>query len=137
MECTFCGEELDIEEEECPQYDNEGDVICDNCYRENFLFTCVYCQDYGLLENRGDIGSLFASTSEEDTDLQNGIYEIIDHPFYISDMFSMRILEDSVKLISTDISKIHTRGYPIGFLCEECSQKIKESANELQCKKSR
>lgn len=34
VECTYCGDELDDEEAASPKKDADGDVMCDDCWRE-------------------------------------------------------------------------------------------------------
>ena len=136
IKCEICGDELEGEEAENPHRDEGGKPICDYCFDDHYTFTCYWCENYGYLPTRGDIGDLLIVIDAEECDLPSaGIYEIIEHPYWGSDMFSMRFYESALKHLSTNTLEIEPDGVnlPSGHLCDECKERArKELENERQ-----
>jgi hypothetical protein len=124
MECATCGNELDEGEVESPYVDEDGNPICDYCY-DDTTFTCGCCEERESLNSRGRIGGLFVSTDETATGIPDGIYEVVEHPFYADGMIEMHLYKDAVRKLSDDTRGIVTDPYPMAFLCEECAKKIR------------
>ena len=46
MECWCCGDELEGEELDNPAKDEDGHILCDDCYEEEYMFTCYKCGNH-------------------------------------------------------------------------------------------
>ena len=62
--CTRCEQELSQEERSSPYRDEDADngVICDECWREHYCFSCFWCDEYA--ENVDGPGHLFVIAEE-------------------------------------------------------------------------
>ena len=131
MNCIDCGDQLTEEEVAAPNRDTDGDVLCNECWSNEYLFECGKCEDYtpkliGDVDYYGGIGSVFVSHDEYETGAKKGIYTVIKHPFYHADLFGAWLLEDAVEQLSPSTHGMVENHYPIAFLCGECAKKIKQ-----------
>jgi hypothetical protein len=44
--CHSCGAELTEQDLEGPEHDEDGNIICDDCYHEEYCFECCMCGCY-------------------------------------------------------------------------------------------
>ena len=126
MECTWCGEVLNEEEEESPRRDYDDDAICDDCYYEEYMSTCPSCCEYYETEGQeSDIFLLF----EDGLGVPPGIYRPALLPFYSQPLIgSPNIWPSDVKFIaSIETVPAHIpdeSGYPATFICKSCEDEI-------------
>ena len=57
--CNWCGTVLSEEEAAYPRHDDMGNVLCDECHRDHYTFTCHYCENYEDKKQECRVGSLF------------------------------------------------------------------------------
>lgn len=120
-ECTRCGEELDSEERESPRLDVDETAICDQCYHDNFEFTCSRCEGYGDNEDQHRYLVIF----EECGGLRPGIYRINRKPYFISNYFDMWWIKESLsRLRDADGYYADQDLYPSGHLCYGCQREM-------------
>jgi hypothetical protein len=135
IKCTWCGDDLEEEQAKDPRLDIAGDPICDGCYESEYMFTCCKCEEYEEKEYQGSIGSLLVVTEEIDGDrkrVKPGVYEIVKHPFYVDYMVGGHLIEDSLKHLCAVPEGVDNGGYPSGFLCCECAEKLKEELSQQE-----
>lgn len=112
-ECFFCDESLTEEEMEAP-YKTGDNLVCDECYHDNFCFVCPICEEYS-----DDEETHFVLT-EKDNTVPVGYYEILKHPFYISHMLGTdEIWPHCVKKVA-DLRGNEDR---TGYICPNCMKK--------------
>lgn len=130
--CFWCDRELDDEEYESPQV-CDGEVTCDECYRRKYCFDCCRCQEYEDNEVRDKPGRLLVVFDADEAGLPvSGLYEIVEWPYYTSDMFSMWFNREAIRYVGY----IHFSNYdiyPCGHLCERCAQKARDEAKFCPC----
>jgi hypothetical protein len=133
IECEYCGDELDREELESPRKDDQDDIMCDDCYREHFEFTCSVCHEYGETEDQHNMLAVYDPEAFDECDRDNGwkrgVYMIVDSPYYCSPLIGHGWLYtralDWVGPIPRDKGKSESPiGYPCGHLCLDCQKKI-------------
>lgn len=131
IECTRCGNDLDEEEMESPQ-EEEGDVICDECYHEHYEFTCCCCCNYGHVDDRHKMLVVFETCDAHGYDPQTGrevwpgIYRITGGPYHGGYLVGGSWLyEDRLERIADLNPDMGGDGYPCGHLCADCQAKIK------------
>ena len=114
LECCNCGNK--IEEYYYKEKDNE--IYCDNCYQDNFQFTCSICEEYH--DNPETPQENYIYLHKEIDGYKQGFYNVLRFPVYFSDMFSATICSDALNLASTNrIYKENTED-PTGFICKGC-----------------
>jgi hypothetical protein len=82
QECEWCGEELTQEEINEPV---AGQAICEDCYHEHYEFTCSRCCNYEHIDCQHCWLVVFEPIDDfdkRDSEIQPGIYEIVDYPYY-------------------------------------------------------
>lgn len=131
MKCSWCDVDLNEEEEKSPYLDGD-DPMCDECYHNNFEFTCCKCENYDHEDYQGGIGCLFViiddSVSDENGPLTPGIYEVTEHPYYITGMIGGGWLWSyAIKKVSDSTHGINSNhAYSMDHLCRECSEQIRK-----------
>jgi hypothetical protein len=126
MLCAWCDKQLEGEEIENPNI-CDGETLCDDCYddwRSENESLCCCCQEGFLSDEIGHPGQLIASVDYDATDLQDGLWQILDLPLYCSPLIGGGFFfKDSVAFIRRLPLRIDTDGYPCGYLCQKCSDK--------------
>jgi len=117
--CTCCQETLDSEEIENPGKDEDGDIICDNCYNEKYCTTCVVCEEYFPLDDWNHFVIIDPENSENE--IKTGLYKILEWPFYSSNTIGGDyIFENKVKRLCDHTQDIEESGE----VCPECVKKM-------------
>lgn len=123
IKCTWCDQELSDDELEAPYSTEDNEILCDECYYEEYEFTCCWCEEHGLQKNQHKILVIF---DENEADMPVGVYEITHFPYYTDDMLSMWLTKWALKKL-TDLPEGLEQGYyPCGHLCKSCQGKIKQ-----------
>ena len=118
LECSHCSNQ--IEEDYYRERDN--DIYCDNCYHEQFEFTCPICEEY--CEEGKKPEECFIYLHKEQDGYQPGFYNVKEFPVTISDMFSGWICDGALELASpTKVYKHDKDEEPCGYICKECFDK--------------
>lgn len=134
--CSWCGDILDEEEQENPRGEDgnvacdDDDVICDDCYREEYEFTCWWCENYGKTEDQHNM-LLVLEREAVRIEGQNrywkpGVYQIIKRPYYGSDYFDSWILGGALVWLCDLPAEASDESYPSGHLCLDCQNRIWE-----------
>lgn len=134
-ECPSCGAPLDDEERESPRLDWEEKPICDDCYQEEYQYRCCNCEEHYDQDDQDgqDVQHkmlvVFVPTSASYGDkVQPGIYRITGSPYWSTDYFSSCLHTNKLKWLCKvpDVLQNDEHYYPVGHLCEECQQEMKQ-----------
>ena len=135
-ECTYCGNDLDNEELESPRKDDDGDIICDNCYSDNYMNYCPLCEEEYEKPTKPE--ELFFCISNEVCEyvamnpIKPGIYQTTSWPYFLGATgFGFEMLfENSIKLvrelnINSIIKKLYGKNESFGAdeICDSCVDK--------------
>lgn len=123
VECDCCEENFDIEQE---GIDIDDEYYCDGCVGE-YTYVCSLCEGLELLDKQGRLGSvLLVDDKDDEINLPNGIYQIIDRSYYTCDLFGDgEIFDDSVRRIGDlPADKFSLFGYPCGHVCRWCDPEV-------------
>ena len=129
--CTWCSCEFDEEEKENPRADCDNNPICDDCYHNEYEFTCCYCEDSGDNDNQHKMAVVFVPTRAAwGDDIPVGIYRVRGGPYWGHNYFSSWLYSDKIEYICTlpDELKDDDPYYSLGHLCSECQVKIEQRA---------
>lgn len=122
--CFDCEEELNEYELENPYHNSSGDVLCDNCYREECEFLCTVCGNY---ENDPDESIRDAALVVWDADgagVPAGFYQITQWPYYADGMIEAHLYESALRFIGPLPTDLEADDYyPCGKLCRDCQIK--------------
>ena len=138
--CTWCKKRLDNEEVETPKLSEDNEVICDDCYDEEYMSFCPLCEDRFETPKTVEDGYYYLITEYRcgsDTcgkKIKRGIYKITKFPFfadgiiegvYFSNVFKrIRFLtKDEVKEIKKDNIRDNT-------ICIGCALKVENKENK-------
>lgn len=119
QKCEWCGEQFSKEEIESTR--EKG--MCDECFHEHREFTCCRCDEYEEKKHQHRFLVVFEPTdSWGGTNIQPGIYEIIEYPYHGGPMIGRgylfgRSLRNLNKTVDWE-----SNGYPCGHLCLWCQR---------------
>lgn len=133
-ECPWCGKEMNDEERESPRFDSDGKPMCDDCYHQEYEWTCAKCEEYEHEDYRGGINCLFVVIDDEEAGVPVGTYRVKEHPYYDSDLFSSSFLQWAIEQVDGNthgLTEEKTDYYPVGHLCRECARKLYPTATWL------
>ncbi len=134
---NYCCEDCGISVFELSDFPETGsniegsNCICEDCYDKRYREICDCCE--GSYEPRDeDKKYLVFSKTNENAVEKIGIYEVLKYPYFISDHFSARVLDESIKLIrecdiESMLNNIHNQKHSIDTadcICQSCSEKF-------------
>lgn len=134
MECTYCGEELDDEETANPQKDDDGDVMCDQCWSDKYEDICQRCGEYTLnTDMKTEPGNLIAAWMEAPgypDDLTAGYYRVKHWPIFVDYMIGGHMYSDALQRVA-DLDKkgllaAKEAHMCCGPMCGSCRAEIEE-----------
>ena len=126
-ECPWCGCDFDDEERESPRMSGD-DPICDQCYQDEYEFTCCRCEDYGEQDIQHELLVVFVATSSSYGEkVQPGLYTITGGPYWATDYFSSWLNPDKLIWLCSLPESLQDEDpyYPVGHLCSECQAEMK------------
>lgn len=96
--CENCNEEFSLNDGETP-YQVEGEVLCDNCYRECHQTLCVICEDYFDTPVGDEPVHMFIRGYYGK--LRPGIYLATSFPIWIDSLLGgeFHLFEENLKLV--------------------------------------
>jgi hypothetical protein len=120
--CPICDKPLDEEEAENPRRepDEDGRVICDNCFRDKYIEHCKVCENSIEPEDQNRI----ILPEGDSNGLEPGIYGILQRPYYMTDCLgSFEVIKEHVvKLADIPLSYTEEGG---GYICYACLETIR------------
>jgi hypothetical protein len=120
--CWGCENPLDEDELESP-YERDGHIWCDDCYHEEFEFTCYWCDEYGDNEDQHRYVVIFDAGACELA--LPGLYRVNRLPYYSQPMIGQGcILSRAVTWLGYLPPHIGDESwYPAGHLCAYCQRR--------------
>lgn len=136
--CSLCGDSLNKEEIESPRRDADDEPICDDCYHEDYEFTCVWCEEYGETDDQHNLlivldADIVRIESAEEY-LKPGVYQIVKRPYYGTDYFDSWILWKAISWLCPLPWDPDEHYCPCGHLCLSCQNKIWEQIGAVPLK---
>jgi hypothetical protein len=118
VECSYCGDPLDLEESQSPRIDPDDDTpVCDECWHDKFEFTCCRCCEYGDVADQHNLLIVFEDIGK----VIPGVYKVIDRPYYTHAMIGSGWLHEwALERIADLNPDMDGNGYPCGHLCLNC-----------------
>lgn len=128
-QCTNCGSTLEPDEEEASRKDENGKIVCDQCFDDKYQHLCPICEEYFWEDYNKKISPthlIVTKQAEENHVSKAGFYEIVSLPFYADGIIEAHLFESAVNKLSDlptdfDDSDLH---YPLYFICESCAEKM-------------
>jgi hypothetical protein len=119
--CYSCGEELKGQDLEGPRHDEDGNVLCDDCYYEEYCFECCMCGDYAINKEKQTV-IIF----DETFGVKPGLYQILKRPFYYCPVAGegAGVFNDALQRIGDIPDGVTGDGYMAGYLCADCQRKV-------------
>lgn len=115
VKCSWCETLLDSEEKGSPHRDNEGRIICDDCYNDEYRFNCAKCGELVDLDG----AKFFILTFGGNNNVDKGVYEILKFPFYVSNVIGTDEIDSQCvkKVREVSEEEIGCNGY----ICSDCA----------------
>jgi hypothetical protein len=128
LACTYCSRELNDEERESPQFDADGDALCDECYDEHFRDYCGRCDERvdtsDLDTSPGQLIGIWNTAPASVGDLAPGYYRIKRRPFFVDWMVGGHFYSDALEFVSKLDEQGETQAkeamHFAGPLCSKC-----------------
>jgi len=117
-ECSWCSQDLSQAEVLSPRTSDDGEIICDGCYRQEYLRICVICEDYFREKETRYI--VVEGENRSGGKLEKAVYEIVDTPWYVDGVFSAEIIADSLEKVR-DLDEEELQWTVSGKVCEDCA----------------
>ena len=140
--CTNCGDKLNEEEAESPQIDEDGSVICDHCFEDQYSHRCPLCEDIfdeDFSESISPKYLLLTKYAAEELGFDPGIYEITSYPFFADGITEIHLFRTAIKKIADLPSDFNEDNLfsDICYVCEDCVKKLvisekKEGEEEMR-----
>lgn len=134
IECSYCGNDLREDEIENPREDESGDVMCDQCYEDEFLEHCSLCENYYDKPTKPE-ETFFVVAKEVSgqVGVDPGFYKVLNWPYMLcATGFGFEMLyEGSIKLeksadINSMLRKLHgvyREKFSANEICPDCFEK--------------
>jgi len=121
MNCIYCGGELEDEELDSPYKNEDGDLLCDDCYSFWNEYECSLCgYNVTIIDNLDYI--IVTRDLAEAQKMQPGIYRILANPWYSSTISPICLMQDNLQQVAD---------FPEGawvditdYVCTQCALKI-------------
>ena len=128
MICTICKEELNTEEIDSPHKNKNGDIICDQCFKDKYTYLCPLCEnnfDEDFTKKISPTYLLISDYASEWVGVDSGIYEIVAYPFFYDRMTTLDIIPKAVNLIADlpDDFNEDDFFFELFYVCNDCVEK--------------
>lgn len=137
--CSRCVRPLNEEEAENSRTDEDGDgePLCDECWHNEYEFTCCDCQNYGHVRDQHKMLVVFErvySMGGPDRYVSPGIYKIDGRGAYYGGPLIGEgwIYGDRLTRIGDVKPDMDCGGYPCGHLCKECQTSVEEELEGMR-----
>jgi hypothetical protein len=118
--CHSCGAELTEQDLEGPEHDEDGNIICDDCYHEEYCFECCLCGEYGDVKDQHNMVVVF-----EESMVEPGLYRVLNESYWAAPLLGKAIIfPHAVERIGDIPEGANDRGYQLGHLCADCQEKV-------------
>lgn len=131
LTCEWCGELLKVEEADNPERYAVGNVICDECYSENYEQLCPLCENLFEYEEFGP-GELYFVLTATDAGVPPGIYVANRFPYFGGSVLGPeRVFPNAVTRVASldvlpgNVAPVeHPNDGSNGQICQECIDRI-------------
>lgn len=132
--CSRCGNDLDDEESGSPDKDEDGDIICSNCWSDLYQGHCGRCGEYAmqteLKAHPGELIAVWENTPATPNDLTPGYYRVKQWPFFSDGMIEGHMYANALSRFS-DLDELGKRASGeqstlCSPLCQDCRTKIEK-----------
>lgn len=130
--CEWCGCELDDEERESPRLNENGRVLCDNCWSGEYEGICYRCREtVELSELDNSPGRLIVVLEEAEglpANLTPGYYRVEEWPLYSDSMVEMHMESNNLVKVSELEDNVKKGDYETertamcGSMCKACQE---------------
>lgn len=132
LTCTRCEETLDSEQSENPERDENGDVLCDSCYRDLYRDECGVCcriVENDELESRpGELVVILREAPGLSGPVESGYYRVVKWPMFMDGMIEACFINDALERVADidgEATKIAERTPMDGIpMCADCRSRI-------------
>lgn len=125
--CAYCERPLTDEETEGPCRDEDGEIMCDECYSEHYEYLCPLCQNLVAVEGN-EKHILVTHALADNQAMEPGIYRVLELPWFTSNYFSMRIHQHALKR-EADLPEEASDMVCGDNVCEECAKAATKPAD--------
>jgi len=127
--CTNCGSTLEPDEEEAPRKDEDGNIVCDQCYDDRYQHLCPICEELFWEVYEKEISPkyfIITRQAEANHVAKAGFYEIVSLPFYKDGIIEASLIDSAINRLgdlpkNLDEDNLH---YSLYFICENCAEKM-------------
>lgn len=140
--CCYCGTNI-FELDDFPEFE-DGDVVCENCFTQNFEKICVFCEEsYRKDENKEmEFPKSAFYYDINDDEHKKGIYESLAYPVFsaaVGGVGTTLIDWDNVRLVVSKKEYLKDNPAMKGkfdggaeFICKGCYQQAKELRDKIK-----
>lgn len=133
--CTCCHEKLDDEQASAPRRDTDGDIMCDDCYRDEYETQCERCMNIvektEMGANPGEIIAVWQKSPARFGvgDLEPGYYRVKQWPIYADGMIEGYMFADHLEKVceldSEGLLSVEQGATAMcGALCQSCRDQV-------------
>lgn len=117
IECTMCGNRLNNYEVDDPRTNDQGGLVCDDCYREHYTFECCLCREDDETTHQHNMVVVFNDLAG----VPVGTYRVTGYPYYsCSILGDGEILPFRVERIGDVPNGAESDDCWCGHLCRDC-----------------
>ena len=133
MKCNNCEEILNEEEEENPYKDKKGNILCDECYHDDYCTYCCVCLEP---VPDGNVNHFFLFQEDIDdgdiiTNLKPGLYKVLKRPFYLANRISGTVMHINPicveRICDASFEEVEDEDHGIE-VCDYCAEKIQNKS---------
>lgn len=124
--CVRCQTTLEDWQAEAPHHDPDGDVLCDDCYYDEYTFDCLRCGEEVPIEREMDIGTVLLLGDEwANGDLPSGAYRVLAHPAYMQPMIgATELFPHALQWLGPYLSTQGNGWRDSGCVCARCERDV-------------
>jgi len=140
--CSYCGNDLSEEELEYPREDESGDIMCDNCYYDNYEEICPICENSYIKQNTPEETYFIVSKdTEKDAGIKAGVYQVLKYPVFCAatgGLGTTYMYPENYKLlrecdIDSMLNKLYGKGnyghsINTNFCCPNCAERFSKTS---------
>ena len=116
--CSTCGEKLTDDDEIAEETESPripGEIVCDNCWFDEYCDRCVLCDNYMREED-----TEYVLMTDEFQGVPPGCYKF-RRPWYANGMIEMHIFSDALTRVRDLLPGEDSDDYVSGYVCKECA----------------
>lgn len=141
--CSRCGNDLSEDEMEAPREDESGEIMCDDCYSDNYEELCPICSNiYDKPTTPEDTYFVISKETEHEAEMKAGFYQVLRYPVFCAATGGLGptyMYPENCKLlrecdIDSMLNKLYNKGnhnhrINTNFCCPSCAEKFSMTSN--------